>query len=350
MNAARVVALVVATLTVAGGGPLANVASAQETVTVVSFGGGYQDAERKAMYEPAAKRLGMTIKEDSLKGIADVRLQVQSGKPTWDVVELGKQYCMADEARDLFEPLDFRVITNAADLDAKLKGERWVGGPVFYSYVLAWNKDKYGNNPPKTWKDFFDVQKFPGTRALYGQARFMLELALLGDGVPRDKVYPIDVDRAMKKLDGFKQHITAFYTSHGQSVQMVKDREIDMLVMTDGRADGAIKDGARLDFTYNDGIIDAGCLAIPRGAPNRTGAMKVINEFIAADIQANIPLHFSYGPINPKAFAIGKIPPDLARKLNSSPEHLKLQLLLDSAWWASNEKAVQPRWDAFLQK
>ena len=348
MNTARVV-VSLAMLLVAGGVPAGD-AGAQETVTVVSFGGSYQDAERKAMYEPTARKLGIVIKEDSLKGVADVRLQVQSGRPAWDVVELGKQYCMADEAKDLFEPLDFRVVVNARDLDPKLKGDRWVGGPVFYSYVLAWNKDKYGSNPPKTWKDFFDVQSFPGTRALYNQARFMLELALLGDGVTPEKVYPIDTDRALTKLGGFKKHITAFYTSHGQSVQMVKDREIDMLVMTDGRADAAIKDGARLDFTYNQGIIDAGCLAIPKGAPNKSGAMRVINEFISADIQANIPLAFSYGPINEKAFATGKIPADLVRKLNSAPQNLKLQLLLDSAWWANNEKAVQPKWDSFLQR
>src|SRR5215213_3253176 len=80
-------------------------AIAQETVTVVSFGGSYQDAERKAMYEPTAQKLGVRILEDSLRGVADVRLQVQSGSTRWDVVELGRQYCMADEATQLFEPL-----------------------------------------------------------------------------------------------------------------------------------------------------------------------------------------------------------------------------------------------------
>jgi putative spermidine/putrescine transport system substrate-binding protein len=331
-------------------GAFAAGALAQQTATVVSFGGSYQDAERKALYEPTSKKLGVRLLEDSLRGIADVRLQVQSGKPSWDVVELGRQYCVASEAKDLFESLDFSLLPNAADLGADMKGENWVGGPVYYSYVLAWNKKKFGANPPKNWADFFDVKKFPGGRALYAQPRFMLELALLAEGVPNDKIYPIDVERALKKIADFKSNIVTFYTSHGQSVQLIKDGEVDLLVMTDGRADAAIKDGADLAFTYNQGIIDAGCLAIPKGAPNKINAMKVINEFISADIQANIPAAFTYGPVNPKAFQTGKISPALAASLNSAPANLALQLTLGSKWWADNEAAVQPKWDAMLQR
>jgi putative spermidine/putrescine transport system substrate-binding protein len=325
-------------------------AYAQDSVTVVSFGGDYQAAERQAMYKPAAEKLGIKIDEDSLKGIADVRLQVQSGNPTWDIVELGRQYCMSAEAAKLFEPLDFSKIPNAKDLDQKLVGKNWIAGPVTYSAVLAWSTAKYGDNPPKAWADFFDVKKFPGNRALYAQPRFMLEAALMGDGVSPDKVYPIDVDRAIAKIGKFKDNIQVFYASHGQSVQMAKDGEVDMMAMLDGRAQAAIKDGAKFSFTYNQGIIDTGCLAIPKGAPHKENAMRVINEFLAPEIQANIPLAFAYGPINPKAYDVGKIPADVAASLNSAPANLKKQLVLDSGWWAENEAKVRPKWDAMLQK
>jgi len=325
-------------------------ALAQDSITVVSFGGTYQDAERQALYTPTAEKLGIQIREDSLKGIADVRLQVQGGSTTWDVVELGRQYCMADESAALFEPLDFSLLPNAKDLGEDLKGSNWVGGPVYYSYVLAWNKTKYGDNHPRTWADFFDMQKFPGSRALYAQPRFMLELALLADGVSKEDIYPIDVDRALNKIRAIKPSVTTFYASHGQSVQLIKDGEVDMLVMTDGRATAAIKDGADIAFTYNEGIIDAGCLAIPKGAPSKIMAMKAINEFISPEIQANIPTAFSYGPVNPRAFETGKIPTELAATLNSAPENLKLQLTLGSAWWAKHEAEVQPNWNAMVQE
>lgn len=325
-------------------------AQAQDSVTVVSFGGDYQAAEREAMYNPAAEKLGIVINEDSLRGIADVRLQVQSGNPTWDVVELGRQYCMSPEAADLFEPLDFSLIPNSADLDPKLVGENWIAGPVTYSAVLAWNTQKYGDTPPRNWADFFDVEKFPGTRALYAQPRFMLEAALLGDGVAPASIYPLDVERAIAKIEGFRDNIQIFYTSHGQSVQMAKDGEVDMMAMLDGRAGAAIKDGAPFAYTYEQGVIDTGCLAVLKGAPNAQNAMRVINELIAPENQANIPLTFAYGPVNPKAFDVGKIPADLAETLNSAPANLAKQIVLDSGWWAQNETTVQPQWDAVLQQ
>jgi len=344
----RRLALAVASLALGTVVPAA--AQAQQSVTMVSFGGSYQDALRKALFEPAAKNLNITIREDQLRGIADVRLQVASGKPSWDIVELARQYCLADEATQLFEPLDFSQIPNAAPLGDSMKGERWVGGPIYYAYILAWNTKKYPN-PPKNWADFFDLQKFPGSRAVYAQSRFMIELALMADGVPRDKVYPLDVDRALKKFTDFRKNISVFFTTNGQSVQLMKDGEIDMIAMTDGRAEGAKKDGAAIAYTYDQAILDAGCLAIPKGAPNKALAMKVINEFVNPDIQKNVPAHFfPYGPVNPRAYEGGRIPADVASNLNSAPANVQKQLLLDSGWWAKNEGSVQPRWDALMQK
>ena len=335
---------------VLAGATLASASVAQDSVTVVSFGGDYQAAERQAMYTPAAEKLGITINEDSLTGIADVRLQVQGGSTSWDVVELGRQYCMSAEAETLFEPLDFSLIPNAKDLGEGNSGERWVLGPVYYSYVLAWNPKVYGDNPPKDWADFFDTEKFPGKRAMYAQPRFMLELALRGDGVAREDIYPIDVNRALDKIRSIKDDIAVFYTSHGQSVQLIKDGEVDMLVMGDGRAVAAQKDGASVEFTYNAGIIDAGCLAVPKGAPHKELAMRVINEFLAPEIQANIPAAFHYGPVNPKAYDDGRISAEVAASLNSSPDNLSRQLVLGSAWWAANESSVQLDWDGMLQE
>src|SRR5258707_10203271 len=67
---------------------LASAAGAQE-ITVVSFGGSYQEAQSKALFQPAAKALGITVKEETYTGIADLRLKVKAGAVTWDVVASG---------------------------------------------------------------------------------------------------------------------------------------------------------------------------------------------------------------------------------------------------------------------
>ncbi|TIT89287.1 MAG: ABC transporter substrate-binding protein, partial [Mesorhizobium sp.] len=63
----------------AAAGLLASVAvpaSAADTITVASWGGTYQEAQTKAFFDPTAKELGITIKQDTTNGLDDVRLQV----------------------------------------------------------------------------------------------------------------------------------------------------------------------------------------------------------------------------------------------------------------------------------
>ena len=57
---------------------------------------------------------------------------------------------------------------------------------------------------PLTWPDFWDAKKFPGPRGYYNAPTYSLEFALIADGVPKDKLYPIDVPRALKSLDRVK--------------------------------------------------------------------------------------------------------------------------------------------------
>ncbi len=325
---------------------LPGAARAQDSITVVSWGGVYQDAERFALFQPTAKDMGITINEDTLSGLAEIRLQVQSGAVTWDIVELGTSGCVQGAAEGLFEPLDFNVI----DVDGLLPSsydDHWVG-VMYYSTVLAWNKDKYGDNPPKNWADFWDVDKFPGSRALYNSADSMLELALMADGVSPDELYPIDIERAFAKMDEIRPNIDVWWTSGAQSAQLIKDGEVDMIALWVSRVIGAINDGANADYTFEQGLIDIGCWTVPKGTPKKELAMRVLNAFTSADKQANLPLHIDYGPVNAKAYDTGKISPEKQQTLNSAPHNLAVQIAYNPKWWAENGPAMQERWDEFM--
>jgi putative spermidine/putrescine transport system substrate-binding protein len=278
-----------------------------------------------------------------------VRLQVQSGKPTWDVVALGIGECVAGAKEGLFEPLDYAAIPNASAFTPDLRAKDWTGGTVWASFVLTWNKDKYKDHPPQGWADYFDVKKFPGARAAYNAPRFMVEAALLADGVPKEKIYPMDLDRAFAKLKAFKQDVTVFYSSFGQAIDLVNNGEADMVPVLDARIVDAISKDAHWDFTFNQGIINGGCAAVVKGAPNKAGAMRVINEMIDPVLQANLTNYFVYGPMNPKVYDTGLIKPELAKRLNSYPDNMQRQLVLDPLWWGDHREQVQARWDALMK-
>ena len=240
---------------------------AQERVSFAGYGGEPQKVQAKAFFEPAAKELGISVLQDSHGGYAKIKAQVMSGSPGYDLVALGCAEAARAAKEGLLEPLDYSLIPNANDVDQRLRAPHHVGEWTF-STVLAWNT-KTVKTPPKTWAEFWDVKKFPGKRALSANARQMLEIALVADGVPADKLYPLDLDRAFKKLEEIKPHLTLWWSSGAQSVQLLNDGEVDMLAAWNGRVQAAMDAGASANYTYNQGIYDVECFMVPKGAKNK---------------------------------------------------------------------------------
>ncbi|MBL8710843.1 MAG: ABC transporter substrate-binding protein [Rhodospirillaceae bacterium] len=324
-------------------------AYAEGSISVASYGGAYQDALRKAFYEPTAATLGIEVKEFTLSGITDVRTQVKAGAVEWDVVELYGGQCQQAANEGLIEELDYGVI-NADGVPKDLVQSHWVGFTA-YSTVMAWNKEVYKDNPPKNWADFFDTEKFPGTRALSGYGPSTnAEAALMADGVAPDKLYPLDMERALAKIGKLKPDVAVWWNSGAQSGQLALNQEVDMLAIWVARIDAAIKEGAPFDYTYEQGILDVECLVVPKGSKNKELAMKVINEFLKPENQADLPKYVPYGPVNQKAFETGKLTPEMTANTATSPDNFARQVVLDKPYWSENGQAEQERWDAFMQQ
>lgn len=325
-------------------------ALAAETVSYASYGGAYQEGVRKAILDHLPKDHDMQVIEYTLQsGIADVRTKVKGGANDLDVAELYGGYCQQAADEGLLEKLDYSKIPNAAGIPEHLRNDYWIGFTA-YSTVLAYNTDVYKDNPPQNWRDFFDTEKFPGTRALSGYSgQSNLEIALLADGVERDKIYPLDVDRAFGKLEKLKPDVAVFWTSGSQATQLATSQEVDMLSIWAARIEAAIKEGAPYAYTINDAIMDVECLVVPKGSPNPQGAMKLVNHLLDPNYQANLPDYIPYGPMNQDAFKSGKITPEKAAKIVTSVENIKKQLVTNAAYWAEHATALQERWDTFKQ-
>lgn len=325
-------------------------ARAAGEITFVSQGGAYQEAQTRAILDPAAELLGITVHQDSSPDAWPViKTQGATGKPVWDVVDTPTKDCIRGGEQGLIEKLDFAKIPNAAGIPAAYKTPYSVPYE-FYSSVLAYNKTKFGDNPPKSWADFWDVKKFPGARALRNHPLATLEAALLADGVAPDKLYPLDVDRAFRKLEEIKPHIAVWWTSGGQSAQLLSDGEVDMEMAWNGRVSSVMKEGADVGFTYNQGFLQETSLCILKNAPNLETAVKFVNAAISPEIQANFPSYIDYGPGNPEAFKTGKISAERAAELPSSPENAAKQVLISTAWWSGPEgEEALKRWASFLQ-
>jgi len=308
-------------------------AQAQQ-LTVVSWGGSYQDAQSKALFQPAAKALGISVKEETYSGLADLRMRVKSGAVTWDVVCSGSGTAARAGVEGLLEKLDYSVI-DVADFVPGASAPYYVGGDAF-STVVAWNTKTYGDKGPQNWADFWDVTKFPGTRSY--RNTLTLEPALMADGVPLDKVYevlsaPGGIDRAIKKIAQLKPHIAVWWSSGAQSAQLMMDGAVDMVMGWNGRFDVAKQAGAKVAYTFNQGLLDYDTYVIPKGAPHAELAMKFLAEISKPKYQADLTKYITYGPTNKKAYDIGVISPSVASQLPSSPANLAKQLVIDDQWY-----------------
>lgn len=322
-----------------------------DSITVASWGGSYQEAQSKALFEPGAKKMGITVIQETYGGMSDVRLKVNAGAVGWDIVSSGSGSAARAAAEGLLEKLDYSVI-DVSDFYPTLKTDHCVGSDVF-STVLAWNTDTYGDDGPQSWADFWDVKKFPGKRAYRNKVSGALEPALMADGVAPEDVYkvlaaPGGMERALNKIRELKPHIAVWWSSGAQHAQLMKDGEVDMTTGWNGRFDNARKDGAQVAYTFNQALLDYDCFAIPRGAPNKDLAMKFLAVISTPELQANLPLHITYGPTNRAAYDLGVIDDALARAMPSHPENAKLQVPVSLEWYAESEQEASAMYQDML--
>ena len=214
-----------------------------KTLTFVSFGGIYQDGQVAALKEFVDKS-GVTLLNDGPTEIAKLQAQVESGNVTWDVVDNADfppyVYC-----GKLFQKLDL------SKLDVSHVPEGQVSEcsvpAMNYGVVLMYNAEKYKDNPPKSWADFFDTAKFPGVRGIDGSGDFtggLLEQALKVSGDDPKAMTSADIDKAIDVVRKLGPD-TIYWKTGAESQQLAESGEADMLMMWTGRAMTAVKNGAK---------------------------------------------------------------------------------------------------------
>lgn len=322
-----------------------------KSVTVASWGGSYQEAQSNALFDPAAEATGINVTQETYGGMSDVRLQVNTNQVKYDVVVTGTGSGARAAEEGLLQKLDYSVI-DVSNFVPGSYSDYCVGGDAF-SVVFAYNEETFSEGGPKTWADFWDTEKFPGTRAYRGKVSGALEPALLADGVPMDEVYSVldseeGIERAINKIRELKPNIAVFWTSGAQHAQLMKDGEVDMSSGWNGRFDNAQKDGGKLNFSFDGGLLDYDCFAVPKGAPNAEAAMEFIAEISKPEYQDDLPTFIMYGPTNTLAYETGTITDEVAAMLPSSPENAAKQLRINTEWYSKWETIAEEMYQEML--
>jgi putative spermidine/putrescine transport system substrate-binding protein len=325
--------------------------AAHADITVISFGGSSQEAQAKAFYEPFAKAGGKVVPGEYNGEQAKIKAMVETGNVTWDVVEVESPELARGCEEGIYEKLDMSRVGAKSDFVPEAVTECGIGVFV-WSTVLAYNADVL-KTPPRSWADFWDIEKYPGKRGMRKGAKFTLEFALLADGVKPAEVYktlasPAGVERAFRKLDKIKPHIQ-WWEAGAQPPQLLVSGDLVMSSAYNGRIGTAQKEGkTNLKIVWTNHIYDFDSWAITAGTPKRDEAYRFIALASEPQNQAVFSTHIPYGPSNVKAIPL--IDKAILAELPTAPQNMESALASDPQFWAEYGEDLEQRFNVWAAK
>src|SRR6266478_3385196 len=100
-------------------GLIGGAATAEDTLTIVSYGGVYTTSQREAYYNPFAKETATRIiEDDAVEAWPQVKAQVETKKVTWDIVNGETATIIRGCDTGLLEPIDWTLIDKSKLLPA----------------------------------------------------------------------------------------------------------------------------------------------------------------------------------------------------------------------------------------
>jgi putative spermidine/putrescine transport system substrate-binding protein len=311
-------------------------------------GGEYGDALRKAYYEPFTKATGIEVMGVPASA-GKLLAMVEAGNVEIDVGDITELTALVLRKRGALVPLRYENFAfSKPEQYASVRHPDMVG-TNYSANCMAYNTQVFApGKQPKSWAEFWDVQKFPGPRMLQSMSAGFpeLEFALLADGVPIEKLYPIDVDRAFKSLSRIKPSIAKFYETGGVQVDLLASREVVLGSAYNGRIYVGMKKGApvAIEWAHANAQLQVQCIL--KGSKNQENAQKYVDFIMQPQVQAEFSKMIPYGPTNRKAF--DHLPAEVSRNL---PNFYESQIFYqDAVWWSDNRDRVEKAWNEWILK
>lgn len=318
-------------------------AHAAPEITFTSWGGSYAQAQLKTVVAPFATATGTKVNvAEYAGGLEQLRKQQASGRIEWDVVDLTMADALAACDEGLLEKIDPSILENGHDGSRPDKDyipgglTSCLAGTVVWSTVITYSRRAFPKQDPTMVTDLFDLQKFPGKRALQKAPEANLEWALMADGVPLESIYSVlgtadGQKRAFRKLDSIKSQIV-WWESGTQPQQMIGSGEVTMAGAYSGRVYAAMMRGnSNIRYLWDGQLLNIEGLAIVKGTRNLPTAQAFVRFATRPSVMAGMAPTMAYGPT--RASAMGFIDPVTMHMIPSAPWYQKRSLTVDARWW-----------------
>lgn len=333
-----------------------NEAVAQEKLVFAGTGGQYEQIIKKTVVEPFTAETGIQVVFVSgslAERWGKVKSMAEAGRVEWDMMELGGgEFSIPDRRALLLDIGDNceKIPKAHSDGFADTCGKFGVL-PGYGATLLVANKDMFKGDAPKSWADFFDTKKFPGPRALsnFGDPWRVLVGALIADGVPKDKLFPIDYDRAFRKLDQIRPDVALWWRSGDPVQRAFRDKEVAVGMLWNTRTEFLRKEGIPLQRIWDGASLNPSYWSIFKNAPNEKNAIRFLNwYFDNPEVQVAFARAAALSPSTKSALA--KLTPEEQKEQPNYPENQKGLVTPDYDWIGKNNDEMLQRWNTWMAK
>jgi spermidine/putrescine-binding protein len=321
------------------------------SVVFSGFGSSTDEAADTHFFKPFTKATGVPVKIDasSEEIVAKLRAAKQAGNVPWSLIRAEEEDLVVLIGDGLIEPIPAAL---KAKLDAQFSPGTVTdyGVPyIDYSAVLVCDT-KVVDPCPATMADFWDTGHFKGPRTMYADGWLdNLVFALEADGVPADDIFPLDVDRAFRKLDEIRDSIDVWWTNSEQAEQIFRDGEVAMGPIWSGRAAllASSDEGFQVQF---DGAVQARELwVVPKGAPNAEVGFALM-EWYATHPKAIAAFMTERRNGIPSPDAYKHVATEIAAALPTAPQNAANVVQVDFDWVTANRDNVFKRYQEWLTR
>ncbi len=321
-------------------------------LTVVSWGGAYQDAQRDVYFKPFMEQTKVKMLEESWDGgVGVLRAKIQGGNNNWDVVQVESEELVLGCEEGLYERIDWTKLGGKDRFLPAAVHDCGVGA-IVYNFILAFDSDKIKDGP-KTWADFWNVQKWPGKRALRKGPKTNLEIALMADGVAPADVYKTlatdaGIERAFRKLDQLKPHLV-WWEKGAQPPQLLAAGEVAMTSAYNGRISAANKtDKKNFKIVWTNSLYTIDSWVIMKGSPNRAQAEQYLSFVSDPARQKNLPPKIPYGVTTRAATSL--VDKSVLPELPTAPENIASAIYINEPFWVENIDKMNQRFNAWVAR
>jgi len=319
-------------------------AKAGDKIVFWDWGGDAVSCHKQVLLEPFGKQSGLGYAVDpSGPSEGKMKAMVQSGKTAADICDGDLFQSSTLGAQGILEPIDYSIVDKTL-FGSPGEAAEFGCGLYHYGYSMMYDSQKFGDNPPKGWADFWDTKKYPGKRALYKWGNGSFESACIAGGADPKKLYPLDVDLMLKKIGEIKDD-AIFWGSGSEIQQIFQQGEVAMGIIYNNRAMLVERDTkGRYKNTWDQALVQTGAYLVLKNNPaGRDNAMKFLRMCQEPDHQVALFECLGHSPSNPEASK--RVPAALKQYNCMDPENYAKQIPISDDWYVKN---YEPVLDKFL--